>query len=258
MSADERGADLERLRAETRRIWEGNAAFWDARFGEGNAFHKTLVEPSVDRLLAPRPGEQILEIGCGNGAYARHLAARGARVLATDLSASFLERARERTVEHVDQMDYQQLDATDPAALAALGGARFDAAVATMVLMDMPIVEPLFAALGRLLQPNGRFVFAVMHPCFNTTGSAMMVEESWGPDGTEAICYAMKVTRYLGLRPSKGTGDRGPAGATLLLPPAAACAAQRRVRGRLGLGWVGGTCLPRRRSTHPARFGGVG
>ena len=79
---------------ETRRIWDTNAAFWDGRFGEGNAFHKTLVEPTVDRLLALQPGEAVLEIGCGNGAYARHMAEQGARVLATDFSAIFLERAR--------------------------------------------------------------------------------------------------------------------------------------------------------------------
>lgn len=209
MTAQQQNDGVDALRAETRRIWEGNAAFWDARFGEGNSFHKVLVEPSVDRLLAVRPGEQILEIGCGNGAYARHLAAAGAHVMATDLSESFLQLARERTIENADRIDYRPLDATDPAALAELESGRFDAAVATMVLMDMPEIEPLLSALGRLLKPSGRFVFSVMHPCFNTTGSAMVVEEDWGQDGTEALRYAIKVTRYLRLQPTKGTGIAG-------------------------------------------------
>jgi SAM-dependent methyltransferase len=207
--ADGHDIDLDALRSETKRIWEGKAAYWDGRFGEGNAFHKVLVEPTMDRLLDLRPDEHILEVGCGNGAYARHLAALGAWVLGTDLSETFLERARERTVEHTDRIEYRPLDATDPAALAELGEARFDAAVSTMVLMDMPVIAPLFAALRRVLRPGGRFVFAVMHPCFNTIGAAMVVEEDWNEAGILDIRYAMKVSRYLGLRPGKGTGMIG-------------------------------------------------
>jgi 2-polyprenyl-3-methyl-5-hydroxy-6-metoxy-1,4-benzoquinol methylase len=201
--------ELQQFRAETRRIWEAKATFWDARFGEGNAFHKLLIEPAMDRLLALRPDEHILEVGCGNGAYARHLASRGVRVVATDLAETFLERARERTLEHTDRIAYRVLDATDPKALAELDGGRFDAVVSTMVLMDMPVLGPLFAALGRLLRPGGRFVFAVMHPCFNTTGAAMVVEEDWNEEGAIDTRYAMKVTRYLGLRPAKGMGMIG-------------------------------------------------
>jgi 2-polyprenyl-3-methyl-5-hydroxy-6-metoxy-1,4-benzoquinol methylase len=206
---DRHDIDLDALRLETKRIWEGKAAFWDNRFGEGNAFHKVLVEPAMDRLLDLRPDEYVLEVGCGNGAYARHLAASGARVLATDLTDSFIERARARTVEHADRIEYRSLDATDPAALADLGDARFDAVVATMVLMDMPVIAPLFFALPRLLRPGGRFVFAVMHPCFNSDGAAMVVEEDWNEEGMLSTRYAMKVSRYLGLRPGKGIGMIG-------------------------------------------------
>jgi 2-polyprenyl-3-methyl-5-hydroxy-6-metoxy-1,4-benzoquinol methylase len=201
--------DLDALRSETKRIWEGKAAFWDGRFGEGNTFHKVLVEPAMDRLLNLRPDEHILEVGCGNGAYARHLAASGARVLATDLTEGFLDRARERTNGHLDRIEYRSLDATDPAALAELGVARFDAVVATMVLMDMPVIAPLLAALPRLLRPGGRFVFAVMHPCFNSNGAAMVIEEDWNEEGILSTRYAMKVSRYLDLRPGKGTGMIG-------------------------------------------------
>ncbi|MGE0542210.1 MAG: class I SAM-dependent methyltransferase [Dehalococcoidia bacterium] len=144
-------------------------------------------------------------------------------MLTTDLSDGFLERARERTVEHSDRIEYRTLDATAPAALDELGAARFDAVVATMVLMDMPVIAPLFAALPRRLRFGGRFVFAVMHPCFNSSGAAMLIEEDWNEDGMLSTRYAMKVSRYLRLRPGKGTGMAGarravPVGGCMMRP----------------------------------------
>jgi hypothetical protein len=37
-----------------------------------------------------------------------------------------------------------------------------------MVLMDMPDVTVLFECAAQLLAPNGAFVFAIQHPCFNS------------------------------------------------------------------------------------------
>lgn len=55
-------------------IWDRNAGFWDGHFKEGNDFHRLLVSPSIERLLELQPGEQVLDVACGNGALARRLA----------------------------------------------------------------------------------------------------------------------------------------------------------------------------------------
>ena len=49
-------------------IWDRNAGFWDGYFQEGNDFHRLLVSPAVARLLELQPGEQVLDVACGNGA----------------------------------------------------------------------------------------------------------------------------------------------------------------------------------------------
>lgn len=195
---------LKALSAESAEIWDTNAPAWDARMGDdGNAFQRLLVAPAAERLLAVRSGQLILDVGCGNGVFSRRLARMGARVLACDFSPALIERARSRTRELADRVAYQVLDATDQSQLLALGEARFDSAVSNMALMDMAAIEPLFAAMRRLLKPGGPFVFSVMHPCFNTSGSALMVE-SWDDAGVIRIVPAIKVTRYMGLAPTKG------------------------------------------------------
>lgn len=214
MGDDERArdADLRALAAETRAIWEENAAFWDARMGpEGNDWQRDLIRPPTERLLALRPGELVLDVACGNGVFARRMAALGARVVAFDFSARLIELARARTAEYPDlagRIEYHVLDATDEAALLALGAGRFDAAVATMALMDMPAIEPLFAALSRLLKPGGRFVFSVSHPCFHNTACRMAIEQE-EREGELVTTRAVKVTGYLRQPPAKGVAIVG-------------------------------------------------
>ena len=197
------------LRRESVEIWDANAGVWDDYMGDaGNDFHRELVAPSAERLLALRPGETVLEIGCGAGLFARRMAELGARVLATDFSSGMLERAKARTAAVVDRIELRRVDATDPDELASLGEGRFDAAVSNMALMDMIEVAPLFAALTRLVKPGGRFVFTLCHPCFNTTGCTRMVEQT-DADGELRTVYSIKVSRYKGLAPTKGLGIHG-------------------------------------------------
>ena len=198
-----------RLVAEVRDIWDAKAAFWDERMGEGNAFQLQLIGPAVERLLAVRPEEQILDIGCGNGVTSRRLAHLGARVVAIDASARFLELARSRSQDLLRRIDYQLVDATDEAQLLALGEGRFDALVCNMVLMDMPTIDPLLRASRRLLSPGGRFVFAVLHPAFNSNAVHFCAETETRGDGVEVTTHAVKLSDYLVVPAGKGTGMPG-------------------------------------------------
>jgi SAM-dependent methyltransferase len=200
--------DTTALNQEVRSIWNQNAPFWDEQTGEGNQFHRELVGPVAERLLDLEPDELVLEIACGNGAFARQMARLGARVVATDFSEVFVERARARSTEHADRIEYHVIDATDEAQLASLGERRFDAAVTNMAIQDMAAIQPLASALGRLLKRGGRFVFTLSHPCFNTTGCKMVVEQE-DREGEVITVYSIKVSEYLGLQPRKGLGIVG-------------------------------------------------
>ena len=111
--------------------------------GEGNHWHRLLIAPAVEKLLCIQPGERVLELACGNGQFARRLASIGARVVACDSSAAFLDCARLRPSEHADRIEYRPMDLTGEEQLAALGAGEFDAAVCNMALMDIACITPL-------------------------------------------------------------------------------------------------------------------
>ncbi len=188
--------DLKNANEETRQVWNQNAAFWDERMGEGNDFVEVLVWPATTCLLELKVGERILDIACGNGLSSRRLAAMGAKVTAFDFADEMIALASKRTYERAGQIDYHVLDATDEAALLALGAGQFDGAICNMALFDMAEIKPLLRALASLLRPGGRFVFSVLHPCFNSARMAHTAEVDYA-NGDRTITYAVKISGYL-------------------------------------------------------------
>jgi 2-polyprenyl-3-methyl-5-hydroxy-6-metoxy-1,4-benzoquinol methylase len=196
------------LQEETRQIWDQNAFFWDDKMRDGNAFQSLLVAPACERLLDLQPGETVLEIACGNGVFARRMAQLGVHIIATDFSAQLLERARARTTEHTDRIEYRLVDATREDQILALGQQRFDAAVCNQAIMDMTEIDPLMRGIRQVVKPGGRFVFSLCHPCFNHSGMSLSAEETM-VDGEAVTTYAIKVTNYLHFAPRKGVAMVG-------------------------------------------------
>ena len=179
------------LNEEVKGTWDQLAAFWDERMEAGATWQRTLIQPSVERLLHLEPGERILEFACGNGEFARRMSELGGRVIATDFSERMLERAR----SHGGDVDYRLADATDEEELLTLGeGASFDGVVSNMAIMDMQSIEPMVAAASQLLKPSGRFVFSTLHPAFNSGDARPTVELD--PKGSTTEVYSVKVSSY--------------------------------------------------------------
>lgn len=195
----------------TREIRELNAAIWDNRMGEGDDLQNDLIAPAAEGLLKLAEHETVLDVACGNGAFARRLANLGANVLACDLSETFIRLARGRdkgTANGRHPVDYQVVDATDEQELLNLGEGPFDAILCNMALMDIIEIEPLFWAVPRLLTPQGRFAFTILHPAFNHHATHLVAEDSQ-TDGAHTIERSIRMTNYLSVPPTKGSSMSG-------------------------------------------------
>jgi 2-polyprenyl-3-methyl-5-hydroxy-6-metoxy-1,4-benzoquinol methylase len=180
--------------SDVQHAWNANAEFWNERMADGNDFLNLLVWPAVERLLHPQPGERLLDVACRNGVTSRRLAKVGASVTAFDFSETMIHFARKRSGEA--HIDYRIIDGTNREKLLELGFASFDGALCNMALMDMADIKPLMNALHSLLRMNGRFVFSVVHPCFNNP-TAVQIGELEDRAGTLVTTYSVKISRYL-------------------------------------------------------------
>ena len=107
-------------------------------------------------------GISILDVGCGNGYFARELARRGARVTGIDISPRMIEHAKQQESVRPLGIEYHILDAA--ALPAAFVLQSFDMATSCLALQDMPNVEKVFQGVRSLLRPGGRFVASIAHP----------------------------------------------------------------------------------------------
>ena len=85
----------------TKQTWDPN------RYARNARFVSDLGMPVVE-LLAPQPGERILDLGCGDGALTEKIAALGCTVVGVDGSPEQVQAARQRGLE-VYVRDGQQL-----------------------------------------------------------------------------------------------------------------------------------------------------
>ncbi len=120
---------------------------WNAaRYACNGRFVADLAAPLID-LLAPRPGERILDLGCGDGVLSAEIAATGAEVVGIDASADMVAAARAR-----------HLDARCGRGEALDFAGVFDAVFSNAALHWMDDLGAVFAGVARALRSGGRFV----------------------------------------------------------------------------------------------------
>jgi SAM-dependent methyltransferase len=121
---------------------------WDAgRYAANARFVADLGAPVVE-LLAPQPGERILDLGCGDGVLSARLAELGCTVVGVDADPDMVRAARALGVD---------ARLADGCSLPFAG--EFDAVFSNAALHWMKAdPDAVIAGVARALRPEGRFV----------------------------------------------------------------------------------------------------
>jgi SAM-dependent methyltransferase len=121
---------------------------WDPQaYGREGSFVHKLAGGVVEWLNA-KPGERILDLGCGDGQLTAQLAAAGAHVAGVDSSAAMVEAAKSRGVA-AEQGSAERLP--------FLAG-QFDAVFSNAALHWVRGQDEMMAEVHRVLKPGGRFI----------------------------------------------------------------------------------------------------
>ena len=147
------------------------AAFWNGPGGQGwlaayGRIERSLADINKDvlALADAKPGERVLDVGCGTGDTTAALAAHAGSVLGIDISEPLVAAAR---AKNIARAAFEVADA----ATHAFEPAAYDLVFSRFGVMFFGDPVAAFANLRRALKPSGRLAFV----CWRTPQ-----ENPWG------------------------------------------------------------------------------
>ena len=130
-------------------------AQWDVDLYQNHHSFVWEYGASLVDLLDPRPGERILDVGCGSGELAQTISEKGADVVGIDADPQMIQKA----AAGFPNITFRCTDASklEEEASSSLGR-PFDAIFSNAALHWVTDAEASVAGMSGLLKPGGRFV----------------------------------------------------------------------------------------------------
>lgn len=148
-------ADLNKLPEQVSSMFDRVSTNYDRTNDILSVGNSRLWRVQTRLAIAPREGEQILDVAAGTGTVSRILADEGAEVTALDFSAGMLAEGRRKHGDH-SRIRFVQGDATD----LPFEDASFDATTVSFGLRNVQEPKKALAEMFRVTRPGGRIVIA--------------------------------------------------------------------------------------------------
>lgn len=137
---------------------------WDAELYEGRHAFVWHFGESLVEMLDPRPGEHILDLGCGPGQLTQRIADHGASVVGLDAAPEMIGQAR----QNFPNLRFVLQDAANMTL-----DDEFDAIFSNAALHWMPQADAVAAGMHRALRKGGRLVAE-----FGGKGNVQAIEQA--------------------------------------------------------------------------------
>ena len=166
--------------------WGGEASWYTEHLANEDTYHAKVILPNLMRLIDPKPGQKILEIGCGEGFFSEELARKGSTVTACDISPELIALAQKK-----GKATYLVTPAQN---LSMFANGSFEVVLAVLTLQNMERLDVVMKEVSRVLAPRGRFIFVLNHPMIRIPQAS-----SWDYDEEKKVQYR-RLDAYLSER----------------------------------------------------------
>jgi ubiquinone/menaquinone biosynthesis C-methylase UbiE len=170
--------------------WGRFAKKYDARIEkDAYSYQHQILLPNIIRLVAPKKGETILDLACGQGFFSRAFCHAGARVIGVDSAREMITIARSRIhadffVGHADR-------------LTMIESGSIDKICIILALQNMRNGIGVFRECARVLRPHGKLFVVLNHPVVRIPRLT-----SWEFDEEKKLEYR-RIDRYFSEMPIK-------------------------------------------------------
>ena len=158
--------------------WGKHAEWYEGVVGDIGSYQREVILPNVLRLLELKKGEDVLDLGCGEGIFAREFYKTGANVAGVDIAPELIEAARRKSPPGII------FRIGNAKTLSSLNDAVFDAAAMILAIQNVDDVNAVCQSVRRVLKGDARFVIVMNHPVLRAPTLS-----SWGWDEEKKIQY---------------------------------------------------------------------
>ncbi|MBX3097449.1 MAG: class I SAM-dependent methyltransferase [Fimbriimonadaceae bacterium] len=164
-------------------MWERSAEAWIAAQGpDGDRSRKVILDPALGPLLGDLSGLHVLDVGCGEGRYARKMAAKGAIVTGLDPTPAFILCARTQS----PNIDFVRAGAE----AIPMPENSYDLSLSYLSLVDIRDDRGACAEMVRVTKVGGRIVVV-------TISNVASTSDGWERD-EQGRAIRRTVDRYMG------------------------------------------------------------
>jgi ubiquinone/menaquinone biosynthesis C-methylase UbiE len=142
--------------------WKASAQAWiDSQAEAGDYSRRAILDPALETILGDVAGLAVLDVGCGEGRYSRHLARKGASVTGIDPVDTFIERARSLHPEGTYLVSGGEA--------LTLPDRSSDLILSYLSLIDIPDYRAAIREMARVVKADGRIVLVTISNVASTT-----------------------------------------------------------------------------------------
>lgn len=162
--------------------WRESASAWIKDQSEhGDWSRRVILDPALENLLPELTNKTVLDLGCGEGRYARILKSKGATVTAIDPVPEFISHAR--------SLDPDSTYIEAFAESIPCPDHHFDLIISYLTIIDIDDLESASKEINRLLKPGGELVIV-------TLSNMASCNDGWKKDETGRKLYRT-IDRYM-------------------------------------------------------------
>ena len=183
--------------------WGGVSGWYDELLTkQEGTYQKDVILPNLMRLLAPKKGEVILDLACGQGFFSREIEKSGAKVIGADIAKELIAIAERNSPKGPSSSISFHVAPADNIAFCPT--ASVDRVIIILALQNIENLAGTLEECNRVLRADGRLLFVLNHPAFRVPKNS-----SWQWDaGQQGAAKAELLARGAAPRPHAGSQFR--------------------------------------------------
>jgi ubiquinone/menaquinone biosynthesis C-methylase UbiE len=158
--------------------WGSVAGWYDNVVESDDSYQSQVILPNLVRMMDLSKGDEVIDIACGQGYFARAYHQAGAHVVGIDIGEGLIKIAQEKSSKEIDYIVGSAEE------LADISNESCNKASIVLALQNIENLQKTIQSASRILRRDGKLFIVLNHPSFRIPGRS-----EWGFDQEKDVQF---------------------------------------------------------------------